>query len=138
MTVTAAMPHKKIKVLLVDDDVTHQYSLHRHLTESSFDVLQARTGAEAVALAISGVPDLVLLDIHLPDLLGFEVCRMLKADTKTRNIPVVFHSATYDSQSARLTAMEQGAVGYLTYPINIDHLISVIRGAVARTCEARS
>jgi CheY-like chemotaxis protein len=123
---------KKTRVLLVDDNLTHQYSLSRHLADSGFEVMQAHTGAEALALVSQVTPDVVLLDIHLPDVLGFDVCQTLKSDLATKNIPVVFHSATLDTQLAKAIATDLGAVAFLTYPIDIDHLISVVRGAVAR------
>jgi len=124
-------PHPP-RVLLVDDNQTHQYSLGRHLSESGFEVLHAHSGAEALKSAKEDFPDVVLLDIHLPDVLGFEVCRVLKSDPSTRSIPVIFHSATYDTQSARSMAADLGAISFLSYPIDIDHLTSVVRGAVIR------
>ena len=130
---TASKPSLNISVLLVDDNETHLYSLCRHLVESGFDVLQAQTGAETLALAQAKRPDIILLDIHLPDMLGFDVCRTLRKEKATSAIPVVFHSATYDTQTARSRATDVGALGFLSYPIDIDHLVSVIRGAVART-----
>lgn len=119
-------------VLLVDDNRTHQYSLRRHLEESGFAVLQAHTGAEALEIATSRRPDAVLLDINLPDTTGFEVCEKLKNDPQTESVPVVFHSATHDTQSARAQAAELGAVSFLSYPISIEHLIRVLQGALVR------
>lgn len=125
-------PDKKTRVLLVDDNQTHRYSLSRHLAGSGFEVMQAHTGAEALALVAQATPDVVLLDIHLPDVLGFDICQTLKSDLTTKNIPVVFHSATLDTQLAKTIATDMGAVAFLSYPIDVDHLISVVRGAVAR------
>lgn len=119
-------------VLLVDDNRTHQYSLGRHLEESGFNVLQAHTGAEALEMAASQHPDAVLLDINLPDTTGFQVCEKLKNDPQTESVPIVFHSATHDTQSARAQAMELGAVSFLSYPISVEHLISVLQGALVR------
>lgn len=116
-------------VLLVDDNQTHRYSLGRHLEESGFDVLQASNGSEALKIAASRRPDVVLLDINLPDMSGFDVCEKLKNDPKTETVPIVFHSATHDTQFARTQAMDLGAVSFLSYPISIEHLISVLRGA---------
>lgn len=124
-------------VLLVDDNQTHQYALGRHLEESGFDVLQAQSGSEALKVAASRRPDAVLLDINLPDMSGFEVCERLKSDPKTESVPVIFHSATHDTQSARTHAMDLGAVSFLSYPISIEHLISVLRGAFLHAVERR-
>lgn len=115
-------------ILLVDDNQTHQYSLGKHLEESGFAVLQAHTGSEALDLAASHGLDAVLLDINLPDTTGFEVCERLKNDPRTASVPVIFHSATHDTQSARAQAMDLGAVSFLSYPIRVEHLIAVLRG----------
>lgn len=122
-------------VLLVDDNQTHRYSLGRHLEESGFDVLQAPTGSEALGIAASHRPDVVLLDINLPDMSGFDVCERLKNDPQTESVPVIFHSATHDTQSARARAMDLGAVSFLSYPITIEHLITVLQGAFLRADE---
>lgn len=129
------MDHRTI--LLVDDNQTHRYSLGRHLEESGFDVLQARNGTEALELAAGRRPDVVLLDINLPDMTGFDVCERLKNDPKTESVPVIFHSATHDTQSARTHAMDLGAVSFLSYPISIEHLISVLRGTFLQAAERR-
>lgn len=122
-------------ILLVDDNQTHQYSLGKHLEESGFDVLQARTGSEALKVAAKHRPDAVLLDINLPDMTGFDVCEKLKEDPKTGSVPIIFHSATHDTQSARTQAMDLGAVSFLSYPISVEHLISVLRGAFLHGAE---
>lgn len=116
-------------VLLVDDNQTHQYSLGKHLEESGFEVMQAETGSEALQMAASHCPDAVLLDINLPDMTGFDVCEKLKNDPHTSSVPVIFHSATHDTQSARTHAMDLGAVSFLSYPIRVEHLITVLKGA---------
>ncbi|MBT9329565.1 response regulator [Paracidobacterium acidisoli] len=119
-------------VLLVDDNHTHQYSLGRHLHESGFDVIHAHTGAETLSLVSVRQPDVILLDIHLPDTTGFDICQRLKENPETESIPVVFHSATYDTQAAKSQATDLGAVSFLSYPIDIEHLVSVLRGATVR------
>lgn len=118
-------------VLLVDDNRTHLYSLGKHLTESGFEVLHAHSGGLALQLALARRPDAILLDINLPDITGFGICQQLKSDPRTKSIPVVFHSATHDTASARSQAAELGAVSFLSYPINVEHLENVIKGAIA-------
>jgi len=124
-------------VLLVDDNRTHQYSLGKHLEESGFRVLHAHTGAEAMDLATSKHPDVVLLDINLPDTTGFDVCQRLKSAPNTESIPVVFHSATHETQSARNQATDLGAVSFLSYPISVEHLVRVLQGALVRGTAGR-
>ena len=117
-------------ILLVDDNQTHLYSLGRHLVESGFKVLHAHNAASALEEARAHQPDAILLDINLPDATGYYVCQQLKADASTKSIPVVFHSATHDTAAARSQAADLGAVSFLSYPINIEHLVNVIRGAI--------
>jgi CheY-like chemotaxis protein len=124
-------------VLLVDDNQTHQYSLGKHLEESGFVVVHARTGSEAIEFTASHRPDAVLLDINLPDMSGFDVCQTLKSNPRTESVPVIFHSATYDTQSARAQAIDLGAASFLIYPINIDHLVRVLEGALLQAHERR-
>jgi CheY-like chemotaxis protein len=124
-------------ILLVDDNQTHQYSLGKHLEESGFIVVHAQTGSEALEMAASYRPDAVLLDINLPDMTGFDVCEGLKSDPQTELIPIIFHSATHDTQSARAQAMDLGAVSFLSYPISIEHLIRVLQGAFLHAGERR-
>jgi CheY-like chemotaxis protein len=123
-------------ILLVDDNQTHVYALKRHLTGSGFEVLHAHSAAAAVEVAFAQRPDVVLLDINLPDATGFDVCQQLKADPRTRAIPIVFHSATHDTASARSQAADLGAVSFLSYPINVEHLENVIKGAIAHARKA--
>ena len=124
---TAATPDV---ILLVDDNDTHRYALGKHLTQSGFQVLHAHSAAEALKLALARRPDAILLDINLPDVNGFDVCQQLKADPRTKSIPVVFHSATHDTASARSQAADLGAVSFLSYPINVEHLETVIKAAI--------
>lgn len=116
-------------ILLVDDNQTHRYALGRHLEESGFTVLQAMTGAEALEIARTGHPNAILLDINLPDMNGFDVCEKLKMDPQTNAVPVIFHSATHDTQSARARAMDLGAASFLSYPLSFDHLLRVLQGS---------
>jgi DNA-binding response OmpR family regulator len=119
-------------VLLVDDNSTHLYSLGKHLSGSGFRVLHASNGADAVNLALTQLPDVILLDINLPDTTGFDIGQQLKADPKTSGIPIIFHSATHDTASARSRAADLGAASFLSYPIHFEHLEIVIRGAIAQ------
>lgn len=119
-------------VLIVDDNQTHLYALGKHLTQSGFQVLHADSGAVALDVAFAQQPDAILLDINLPDMTGFDICQRLKADPRTKSIPVVFHSATHDTASARSQAAALGAQSFLSYPISFDHLENVIKAAIVR------
>lgn len=121
-----------MKILAVDDNEIHCYALRRVLEHEGFEVCMAHTGSDALSMVLNEKPDVVLLDINLPDVNGFEVCTRLKRDDSTRSIPVVFHSATESAGEAKSYAQSVGASGFLTYPINAALLTSVIRGAAAR------
>ncbi len=88
----------KPRLLVVDDDLELQ-ALFRMILGRNFEVSEATCGEQAVTLALNSVPDLVLLDIMLPDIDGFEVCRRLKADRRTGAIPVILVSARVDALS---------------------------------------
>ena len=109
---------QKPLILNVDDDQGGRYAVTRDLQRWGYDVLDAGTGADAMARAAESLPDLVLLDVHLPDLDGFEVCRRLKADPVTAAIPVLHISASYVSNDARALGLNRGADGYLTEPVD--------------------
>ncbi|HJT87925.1 MAG TPA: response regulator, partial [Bryobacteraceae bacterium] len=123
-------------ILNVDDHEICRYAISRLLEQSNFRVREAATGAEALQTARREQPDLVLLDIHLPDIDGYEVCRRLKAEPATARIPVVHISATYLSGSDRARGLEAGADGYLTEPVEPEVLIATIRAILrARRAE---
>ena len=121
-----------IKVLAVDDNEAHCYALRKILEHSGFEVFTAITGADALAIAHRHKPDVVLLDINLPDMSGYDVCSRLKQDQATKRIPVVFHTATEATGPARGYAESVGAAAFLTYPIDDSQLVSVIHGAAVR------
>jgi CheY-like chemotaxis protein len=121
-----------IKVLAVDDNEMHCYALRRILEHSGFEVFIASSGSDALSIARDCRPDVVLLDINLPDVSGYDVCSQLKQDEVTRRIPVVFHTATEATGPARSYAESVGASGFLTYPIDGAQLASVLQGAAAR------
>jgi PAS domain S-box-containing protein len=115
----------KTTILNVDDDDAARYATSRILRKEGFEVLEASCGAEALRLA-KQAPDLILLDVNLPDMGGFEVCRMIKEDPATVLIPVLHLSATYMDDLSKVKGLEAGADGYLTYPLEPPVLIAYI------------
>src|SRR5512133_3319945 len=93
------MPLADTTILAVDDNPAHNYAVCRALEHAHSKVLRAHTGKQALELAAQQ-PDLVLLDVRLPDINGFEVCRRLRNDPKTSQIPVVFLSAACQNEEA--------------------------------------
>jgi signal transduction histidine kinase len=118
----------------VDDNDALRYSLARTLKEGGYNVTEASNGADALRLADEG-PDLITLDVHLPDMDGFEICRLLKGNPRTAHIPVLHISATFVDTEYRVRGLETGADGYLAEPISRDELLATV-GALLRLKQA--
>lgn len=112
---------KTFKLLVVDDDHQSILILKQIFKKLPYEVLTAERGQTALALAITHLPDLILLDILMPDLSGHEVCRSLKQDPLTRNIPVIFITAL-NQQEELVKGFEAGAVDYITKPYQKEEL----------------
>jgi signal transduction histidine kinase len=122
-------------ILSVDDNDASRYAIARTLRQAGFRVIEAGTGMEALRRARADAPDLILLDVKLPDIDGFEVSRRLKADVETASIPVLQITATYSSTEHWAQALNAGADGYLTHPAEPIVLVATIR-ALLRAREA--
>ena len=107
---------KNCKILIVDDEERHLEILTIVL-ENEYSVITASSGTEALRIAPEANPDLILLDVMMPDMLGYEVCRKLKADKRTRHIPVIFITSMTDIANEQ-QGLEAGAVDYITKPIS--------------------
>ncbi len=109
-----------IKILIVDDLFDNIITLQALLSDCLPDaeVLTASSGKAAVQMACQQQPDIVLLDILMPGMDGFEVCKVLKADVRCQDIPVVFVSAIKETKSSRIKALSVGVDGFLTKPID--------------------
>ncbi|MFH0813019.1 MAG: response regulator, partial [Pseudomonadota bacterium] len=117
---------QKATILNVDDDDAGRYAISRTLRQAGFDVKEASNGREALRLA-EEQPDLIILDVNLPDINGFEVCRMIKNNPLTSHIPVLHLSATYLDDESKVRGLET-ADGYLTQPVEPPVLIATIKG----------
>ncbi len=117
---------ERILVLNVDDYEAGRYATSRILRQAGFDVREAATGHEALRLTASEHPDMVLLDVNLPDLNGFEVCRRIKSDPSTGSIPVLYLSAAYRGPEHRVQGLDLGADGYLTQPVEARELVATV------------
>lgn len=117
------------RVLVVDDIPANVKLLEARLGAEYFDVVTALSGAEALAACASSPPDIVLLDVMMPGMDGFEVCRRLKADPRTVHVPVVMVTAL-DQISDRVKGLEAGADDFLTKPVNDTALVTRVKSLV--------
>lgn len=122
-------------ILNVDDDEAKRYVVTRLLTKAGFAVKEAGSGRDALAEAFDSRPDLIVLDVNLPDLNGFEVCRTLKDDSRTGSIPILHLSATAIEARDRIEGLEGGADAYLAQNVEAAELLATIR-ALLRTKRA--
>ena len=114
------------RVLVVDDFAPNRALLEAHLTAEYFEVVAATNGPDALAIAQRGDCDIVLLDVMMPGMDGFEVCRRLKRDPTTHHIPIVLVTAL-DQPADRVRGLEAGAEDFLTKPIDDIALIARVR-----------
>src|SRR6185312_6776593 len=121
------------KILAIDDNEAARYATTRVLRSAGFRVEEAATGEDGLHL-VDGV-DLVLLDVNLPGIGGFEVCRRIRANPAWTNIPVVHLSATRVTELDKAFGLDAGADGYLTHPIEPPVLIATVN-AFLRAREA--
>jgi PAS domain S-box-containing protein len=121
------METSKMTILNVDDFEPGLYAKSRALRLAGFEVYEAMTGEDALRLAHELKPQLVLLDVHLPDISGIEVCRRIKTDPSTEFILVIQTSATFTEVGDRVRGLEGGADAYLTEPIEADELVANVR-----------
>jgi len=120
-------------ILIVDDDRLILTGLANGLEERGYVVRKAATGEEAVALADTAPPDLVLMDICLPGISGIEAARRIQ---EKANVPVIFLSAT-DSEEVVRMAIALGSISYLVKPITITQLVPAVENALARSRDIR-
>jgi len=120
------MAEPKITILTVDDNEALRYSLVRCLREGGYQVLEANRGQQALEIASSHSPDLITLDVRLPDIDGFEVCRLIKDNPSTAHIPVLHVSATFVDAEHRVRGLQGGADAYLSEPINKAELLATV------------
>ena len=121
------------RILVVEDNEKNMKLFRDVLGATGFRTLEATTGAEAVALAAEHTPDLVLMDIQMPDVDGVEALRRLRADARTASIPVLAVTAQA-MQGDRERFLAEGFDGYLSKPVNVRELI----GSVRQHCDGRA
>ncbi len=121
----------KSQILVVEDDIDLSEMLSVYFRVQGYDVLTAGTGEEAVKLSLDRTPDLVVLDIRLPDFDGYEVCRRLRTNRRTQDVPVIFLTEKRDRVD-KLHGLELGVVDYITKPFDIQELRLRVRNSIRR------
>ena len=111
-------------VLVVDDNASSRYATARALKAAGYNTVEAVAGAEALELA--DFVSAVVLDVHLPDLLGFEVCRLMRDRPATATLPIVHVSAVYVTEEDRSTGLHAGADAYLVSPVDPETLLATL------------
>ena len=113
------------KVLGVDDSPTEIYQLKNILEALGHEVITAENGEEGVAKAIDALPDLILMDIVMPGMNGFQATRKISRAAETKHIPVIIVSSK-DQDTDKVWGERQGAKGYITKPVDKEKLLSLI------------
>jgi two-component system NtrC family sensor kinase len=127
---------EEFTVLIVDDRAANRYTAAHALTRAGNKVIEAATGKEALEQARKQ-PTVIVLDVKLPDILGYEVCRRIKANTQTAHIPVLLLSSAFLSNESKLYALESGADAYLIQPADPVVLVATVK-SLARLNRAES
>ncbi|HZZ38744.1 MAG TPA: ATP-binding protein [Acidobacteriaceae bacterium] len=129
------MAERRPRILIVDDHEQNRYVLCRILSQANYECQEATLGSEALAQATT-LPDIIVLDVNLPDISGFEVCRRIKSDPVTSQISILQISASMTSSENKMRALEAGADGYLIHPIDGTVLVATVRSLLRlRTAE---
>lgn len=126
-----------IYILVVDDTQTNREVMARILARKKYQNKLVENGEQALAAVAERLPDLILLDISMPGMDGFEVCERLKADERTRDIPVMFISA-HDATEDKLRAFHVGGVDYITKPFKIEEVLARVETQVTLAIQRKS
>jgi PAS domain S-box-containing protein len=117
----------KAKILVVDDDPVIVKATRRLLDKAGYETLPAQTGREALEAARAHHPDLILLDVNMPDMNGFDACRQLKADPALAGIGVIIVTSTYTDAESQASGLDLGADGYIARPISNRELLARVQ-----------
>ncbi|XID75662.1 response regulator [Alkanindiges sp. WGS2144] len=114
------------RILVIDDSPTETYRFREILQRNGHEVLEASNGADGISMARAEIPDLILMDVVMPGINGFQATRQLTRGAETKHIPIVIVS-TKDQETDRVWGKRQGARDYLTKPIEEESLMRVIQ-----------
>lgn len=122
----------KARLLIVEDDIDISNMLRIYFTGQNYEVDLATRGSEALEITRQNLPHLIVLDIMLPDIDGFEVCQILRTNTRTSHVPIIFLTQK-DERSDKLQGLELGADDYITKPFDIEELKLRVQRAITRS-----
>ena len=128
---------EKSQILIVEDDVDLAEMLNAYFRVQGYEILTATWGEDAVRVAHEMVPDIVLLDIRLPDIDGYKVCRQIRENRRTKDVPIIFLTEKRE-RADRLAGLELGAVDYITKPFDIQELRLRVRNTLRRSAQSPS
>jgi len=120
---------KKPKVLIIDDDAIVRETVRIALGTGGFEAVTLESPALAHVVVRQSKPDLVIMDLYMPELNGLDLCRKLKADPETRRIPVIIFTGSNETVDV-ISGIEAGAFEYITKPVDGELLIEKIRGVL--------
>ena len=123
------LENKSQTILVADDEPVNRELMKRWLEREGYHVLMARNGAEALALARASAPDLVIMDVMMPEMDGLQACLLIKEDELTRDIPVIFLSAR-DETEMKVNGLSLGADDYISKPFETEELLARVRVAL--------
>ena len=118
------------RVLIVEDEADTRAMIGEMIERAGYEPADAAEGTEGLAKAESFRPDVILLDVAMPDLDGYEVCRVLKENPETKTIPVIFVTGSADAELNR-RAYQAGAVACITKPFRFEAIVAVLESAFA-------
>lgn len=128
------MPVAKETILIVDDEADLLELIEYNLKKEGYNVLKAENGMEGIRLARKHHPDLILLDIMMPRMTGFEVCKIIREDNDLKQVPVIFLTARSDEET-EVTGLDVGADDFLPKPISTVKLVARIKTVLRRAVE---
>ncbi|MFQ3573990.1 MAG: response regulator [Thermodesulfovibrionales bacterium] len=115
------------KILVVDDNIDNLVITSRLLKKEGYEVMTVSSGLECIKEVKSFKPDLILLDVLLPDISGFEVCRIIKSDQETKDIVIIYYTSVDRSPEVKAEGYRQGADGYIARPISNNEFLSILQ-----------
>jgi CheY-like chemotaxis protein len=119
-------------ILIVDDDFMNREILQTHLESAGYHVLTANNGTKGVEITVQQHPDLVLTDVRMPDMSGFDVCIELKSRPAVQHIPILLLTA-YEDEATKTRGLQSGASGFVTKPFEIKTILSQIHALIGET-----